>query len=145
MNIQEKRESLRQQPDTIEIEIRGETHHWSFGRWGLRLARKAGIDADGLFETFAGVETDADGELVGGNVLEMMERTGDLLAIGLLPFSDDAADLVDTLSLKELSAVAPQLLRAMEGLTDDEAADASGDGDEGNGPAPPSTGGAPSS
>ena len=132
MNIQEKRESLKQQPDTIEIEIRGETHHWSFGRWGLRLARRAGIDADGLFEAFAGVEVDDDGELVNGDPLKMMEVTGDLLAIGLLPFDDDAADLVDTLSMKELGAIAPQLLRAMEGLAEDETAD----GDEGNAQAP---------
>lgn len=118
MNVQEKRATLRAHPDTITVTVGGEPRPWAFGRWGLRLARAAGIDVDRVLALFSGEAVDPGA---------MLEVSGDLVAIGLFPFTDDALDVVDLAPLSEVTAALPAITEAMGAV-----AEAAGGGDEGN-------------
>lgn len=120
MTPDERRAKLLTHPDTIEIEIGGETLPWILGKVTFRLAKDKGFTLGGIIQQMQTANGDLD---------VMMDAFGKLVYAGALPFDETLVedDLTDLVSIGDMKRLAPVLTGALQDVAD-EAADEVGKG-----------------
>jgi hypothetical protein len=107
--FEEMAEDLKGHEDVATMTIGGKDYSWLLCRRGLRIARDKGLDVDGLFATMNDARTDG-----ARRIGSLMDSVGDLLVVGLLPFYEDAEDIVDKLSVQDMGRITPQIKTAFQ-------------------------------
>lgn len=113
MTFDERAERLLRHPDTVEIEICGETRPWFLGNVTTRLAKEHGIDVVALL-----AELDEGDD----NLSSVIDTAGKLIFAGCLPFAEDLApeDVTDLLSVADLPRLLPVLLEPLQAFAEAE-------------------------
>ena len=118
MDFQTRADKLRAHPDTVQIEIAGESRPWFLGKLTFDLARARGVELGDVLAAFDGADTAGLGRLDG-----LLGAFGQLLFFGFAPFDEqlEPEDVTDLLSAGDLTRIMPQLMDALGGAAEDAA------------------------
>ena len=107
-------DELKQHEDTSTVTIGGTNYPWLLCRRAFRLAQDKGINVDGVLKAMNAPGTDEAGAGLG--ITGMSEALTNLIAVGLMPFREDALEIVDAVSVQDMARLAPQITASFRGM-----------------------------